>query len=364
MTLEQGFAFGIVGGLMVLFVWNKIRYDLAALLGLIVAIASGIVPVDKAFVGFSDQVVIIVASALVVSAGVGKSSVISRFIRRAESVTTTSGARVALLSSAVAILSSFVKNIGALAIFLPVALQISRRSGTPASTLLMPMAFGSLIGGIVTLVGTSPNILVSRVREEVLGKPFGMFDFAPVGLGIPVGRPRVPGIRLAAPAGADAARLRLEDTFKVDAYVAEATLPKTSKLVNRSVDGARELGRGQRLRDQHHSRKRARYVPAGIGRCLQKTPWFCRAMRMPSASWSRRRAWSGRRGAKPPTPEPSAEELAVVEAVIMAGSSSSAARPPICVCAIASASTWWRSAGAACPATRACATSASGSATC
>src|SRR5687767_8406357 len=99
-------AFGIVGGLMILFVWGRIRYDLAALLGLIAAIAAGIVPVAKAFSGFSDQVVIIVASALIVSAGVGKSGVISRLIRRAESVATTPGSQVLLLSSAVAVLSS------------------------------------------------------------------------------------------------------------------------------------------------------------------------------------------------------------------------------------------------------------------
>jgi di/tricarboxylate transporter len=278
------------------------------------------VPIDKAFVGFSDQVVIIVASALVVSAGVGKSGVISRLIRRAESVATTSGARVALLSSAVAILSSFVKNIGALAIFLPVALQISRRSGTSASTLLMPMAFGSLIGGIVTLVGTSPNILVSRVREEVLGKPYGMFDFAPVGLGI-----LVAGLVFLAfgwrllPAGRTAP-LAAEDTFKVDAYVAEATLPKASKLANRSVADLEKLAEGNVsvisiIRESGH-----RYIPGGHWAMFAEDTLVLQGDAHAIRELVEEAGLVLVGTAKPPTPEPAAEELAVVEAVIMAGS--------------------------------------------
>src|SRR5690606_34882750 len=88
------------------------------------------------------------------------------------------------LVTAVMAASVFTKNIGALAIFIPVALQLSRRTGTPVSRLLMPMSFASLLGGLLTLIGTSPNIIVSRVREEVAGRPFGMFDYTPVGLGI------------------------------------------------------------------------------------------------------------------------------------------------------------------------------------
>lgn len=320
MTLEQGFAFGIVVGLMVMFVWNKIRYDLAALLGLILAIASGIVPVEKAFVGFSDQVVVIVASALVVSAGVGKSGVIGRLIRRAESVAKTPGSQVLLLSSTVAILSSFVKNIGALAIFLPVALQIARRTGTTASTLLMPMAFASLVGGIVTLVGTSPNILVSRVREEVLGKPYDMFDFAPVGLGI-----LAAGLAFLAigwrllPAGRTAP-LTPEETFKVDAYLAEAKLPQTSRLVDRSVAELEKLAEGNVsvvsiIRESGH-----RYVPGG------HWPMFAEDTLVLQGDAHAIRELVEEAGLvlvgtdKPPTTEPTPGELAVVEAVIMSGS--------------------------------------------
>jgi len=155
-----------------------------ALLALLAAMASGVVTPETAFAGFGDQVVIIIASALVLSAAVGKSGVIGRAIRHVEPRLRTTGARVAALTAGVMVLSAVMKNIGALAIFLPIAVQVARRSGTSPSMLLMPMAFGSLVGGLVTLVGTSPNILVSRVRAELVGQPFAMFDFTPVGLGI------------------------------------------------------------------------------------------------------------------------------------------------------------------------------------
>src|SRR5207244_3660969 len=149
-----------------------------------VAIAAGIVPHDKAFSGFSDDIVVIVASALLVSGAVARSGVIERLVRQFGKHLTRTGTQVVALTGAVTLLSAFVKNIGALAMLMPVAFQLARRHNKPVSALLMPMSFGALLGGIVTLVGTSPNIIVSRVREEIEGEPFKMFDFAPVGAGI------------------------------------------------------------------------------------------------------------------------------------------------------------------------------------
>jgi di/tricarboxylate transporter len=262
-TLSTIGAVAIIAVLMVLFVWAKIRYDLIALLGLLAGMAGGIVPVDKAFSGFSDQVVVIVASALIVSAGVGKSDLISRFIRNAEPYLSTPGRQVTALASTVAVLSSFMKNIGALATFIPIALQISRRTGTSASTLLMPMAFGSLLGGLVTLIGTSPNILVSRVREQVLGKPFTMFDFAPVGLGILVAGLAFLSIgwRLL-PAGRKG-EAAAEDAFQVDAYVIEATVPTGSRFVNKTVAQLEKLEEGEVTVRAIIREGGRRYIPSG-----------------------------------------------------------------------------------------------------
>ncbi len=177
MTLQQSFAFAIIAGMMVLFVWGRLRYDMVALLTLLVAIAAGIVPHDKAFSGFSDDIIVIVASALVVSGAVARSGVIERVLRRYGSHLTRTGTQVIALSGTVALLSAFVKNIGALAMLMPIAFQLARRNSKPVSALLMPMSFAALLGGIVTLAGTSPNIIVSRVREEIVGEPFKMFDF-------------------------------------------------------------------------------------------------------------------------------------------------------------------------------------------
>jgi di/tricarboxylate transporter len=93
LTFDQAIALSIIVGMLALFIWGRLRYDLTALLALLASLAAGIVPVDKAFVGFGDQVVIIVASALVISAGVAKSGVIGRIIRRIEPVMRTPSTR-------------------------------------------------------------------------------------------------------------------------------------------------------------------------------------------------------------------------------------------------------------------------------
>jgi di/tricarboxylate transporter len=186
MTYQQALALGIVAVMMGLFVWGRFRYDLVAALSLLAAVAVGIVPAKEAFTGFSDDVVIIVASALLVSAAVARSGVTESVMRRIAPYARTVQTQVFVLVFAVTALSAFIKNIGALAMLMPIAFQIARRNNTPPSVFLMPMSFGALLGGIVTLVGTSPNIIVARVRAELTGQPFGMFDFTPVGLGIAI----------------------------------------------------------------------------------------------------------------------------------------------------------------------------------
>src|SRR4051812_5026374 len=176
MTLDQTLAFGILGVTISLFVWGRLAYDLVALLALLAGVAVGIIPAERAFSGFSDDVVVIVASALLVSAAVGRSGAVETMMRPLLPYLRTTATQVPALAGAVMLASVFTKNIGALAIFMPVALQLARRTGSPVSAMLMPMAFASLIGGLVTLIGTSPNIIVARVRAEITGEPFAMFD--------------------------------------------------------------------------------------------------------------------------------------------------------------------------------------------
>jgi di/tricarboxylate transporter len=307
--------------MMVLFIWNKIRYDLTALLGLLAALAAGIVPVDKAFAGFSDQVVVIVASALIVSAGVGKSGVIGRAIRQIEPYMRTPGMQVAVLASGVALLSAFMKNIGALAIFLPIALQLARRSGTSASTLLMPMAFASLIGGVVTLVGTSPNILVSRVREEMTGQPFAMFDFAPVGVGIALAGLAFLTIGWRLLPRERAAQTTAEEAFKVDPYILEATVPEGSAFVNKTVAELEALGDGNVAVTTIIREKSRRYTPAGHWWLFAGDILVLQGDAHALREVAEEAGLELEAATKGPVEELPVSELGIVEAVVMGGSS-------------------------------------------
>ena len=141
-------------------------------MSLLAAVALGVVSPKDAFAGFSDDIVIIVGSALLVSAGVARSGIMELAIHRYAPDVGSVRAQLALLVITVAVLSAFVKNIGALAIMIPIAFQFARRSNVSPSTFLMPMSFASLLGGLMTQIGTSPNIVVSRIREEMTGQPF------------------------------------------------------------------------------------------------------------------------------------------------------------------------------------------------
>jgi di/tricarboxylate transporter len=241
MTHPQMLSFAIVAGMMALFVWGRLRYDLVAVLSLLAAVLVGIVPADKAFTGFSDDIVIIVASALLVSAAVAKSGVLEAALNRVSPYLRTTQIQVVVLVGVVTVLSAFVKNIGALAMMIPVAFQIARRTNTPPSSFLMPMAFGSLLGGIVTLVGTSPNIIVSRVRGELLGEPFGMFDFTPVGIGIALAGVLFLafGYRLLPQGRRGAASL--DEALNIKDYVTEARVTSESEVIGQTVADLHKL---------------------------------------------------------------------------------------------------------------------------
>lgn len=182
MTTQQVLSFSIIGGAILCFAWGRFRYDLVSLVALLVGLVVGVVPAKTAFSGFTSDVVVIIASALVVSAAIARSGVIEWAIRPVTARLKRPRSQVPVMAGATAILSIFTKNVGALAILMPVALRMGREKESSPTSLLMPMAFMSLLGGLVTLVGTSTNIIVSQVREQTLGQPFHMFDFAPVGL--------------------------------------------------------------------------------------------------------------------------------------------------------------------------------------
>ena len=261
MTTPQTLAFAVLGGMMLLFIWGRIRYDMVAVLALLAAVLAGIVPAEEAFSGFADDIVIIVASALVISAAIARSGIVEAALMKVAGRFNRIGSQLLVLTASVTFLSAIVKNIGALAMLMPAAMQMAKRAHTSPSCLLMPMSFGSLLGGLITLVGTSPNIIVSRVREEMTGEPFGMFDYAPVGLGLALsgllflrfGYRLLPSNRRAAPTMGEA--LDIKD------YVTEARIPPASPADGITIAEFKELTEGDVEVTGLHRAERRRAVP-------------------------------------------------------------------------------------------------------
>ena len=247
MTTPQILAFAIIFCMMVAFVWGKWRYDLVAAGALLAAVAVGVVAPEAAFSGLSDDIVVIVASALVVSAAVARSGIMEVAIRRFAPGVSTPRAQLIVLVLVVTVLSAFIKNIGALAIMIPIAFQMARKSGVSPSLFLMPMSFGSLLGGLMTQIGTSPNIIVSRIREELTGKAFTMFDFTPVGATLAL----VGVVFLSLCYKLLPERVRetgsLDQAIAIKNYTTEAQVPADSPSVGQTVGAVQALGGGQAM---------------------------------------------------------------------------------------------------------------------
>ncbi|KQO44467.1 SLC13 family permease [Pseudomonas chengduensis] len=184
MTLEQGLIFVILVASMGLFIWGRWRHDVVALGALLACVIVGLVPEREAFAGFGHPAVITVACVLVLSHGLQRTGAVSRLAQRL----LPSGAGVLLSIAALtglgALLSAFMNNVGALALLMPIALQISARLELPPGRVLMPLAFGTILGGMTTLIGTPPNLIVSSFRAQHGSGPFTMFDFSPVGVAV------------------------------------------------------------------------------------------------------------------------------------------------------------------------------------
>ena len=153
MSREQILTLVILGGLVVLFLWDRLRYDLVALLALLASIAAGIVPPDKAFNGFANPVLPLIGAALIVSVAIGQSGAIEVTLRWLAPLMRSEELQVGVLVACVAVLSAVMKNIGALAIFISAAVQVARRNDRSPGEFLMPLSFASLLGGSMTLIG-------------------------------------------------------------------------------------------------------------------------------------------------------------------------------------------------------------------
>lgn len=235
MRIDQWLSLLVIALMMAAFVWGRYRHDVVAAGSLLVAIVIGIVPAKEAFSGFADDIVIIVASALVVSAAISRSGIMDIALRRFSPEKSGPRARLILLVGIVAVLSAFIKNIGALAIMIPVAIQMARKSRVSPSMFLMPMAFASLLGGLMTQIGTSPNIIVSRVREEITGQPFTMFDYTPVGAALALVGVVFLGIFYKLLPERVREETSMDEAVKINNYTTEARVVASSAAVGKSI---------------------------------------------------------------------------------------------------------------------------------
>lgn len=243
MLSDQWIVFLVLGITLGLFVWNRLRFDVVSMLALLAVAMAGLVPSDQLFAGFGHPAVITVAAVLVISQGLVNGGVVDAVARLLGKVGRNAVLQVITLTLVVALCSAFINNVGALALLMPVAIWMSRKSGRSPSLLLMPLAFGSLLGGTITLIGTPPNIIIASYREA---GSFGLVDFAPVGLAITVAGILFIGLigwRLTPKRDDPAAGDKL---FSVGDYVTELRVPEGSDYAGSTLHNLLTAGEGDK----------------------------------------------------------------------------------------------------------------------
>ncbi|WP_146586186.1 SLC13 family permease [Puniceibacterium confluentis] len=186
MQTELTQIFVLLGAVFALLVWGRIRYDLVAFGALIIAATLGLVPTEKVFSGFGHSAVAIIALVLIVSRGLSSSGAVELIAARLIDPNRPLPLHIAVVAALAAGLSAIINNVAALALLMPLDLEAAKKASRGAGQTLMPLSFATILGGMITLIGTPPNIVISEYRQDVLGAPFGMFDFAPVGIAVAV----------------------------------------------------------------------------------------------------------------------------------------------------------------------------------
>ncbi len=236
MTQDQIILFTLFGAVFVFLLWGRWRYDLVAFTALMLGVVLGVVPTKDAFSGFGHPATLIVALVLVVSAGLVRSGAVFLITRTLVDSARSLGSHIALMGAIGGVLSAFMNNVAALALLMPVDIQTARKAGRAPGLSLMPLSFATILGGMVTLIGTPPNIIIASIREDALGAPFKMFDFAPVG-----GVTAIAGLAFVALIGW---RLIPQSGNQTNSgnpmddyadYIAELTVPEKSKLIGQRV---------------------------------------------------------------------------------------------------------------------------------
>ena len=236
MTPDQVTLFGLLFFVFVFLIWGRWRYDLVAFVALLIALLTGVVPKEQAFSGFGHPATVIIALVLIISRGLSNSGAIELVARHVVDASRKLASHIAIMSGLAAALSALMNNVAALALLMPVDLQAAKKAGRSPSLSLMPLSFASILGGMITLIGTPPNIVIAEFRGAELGEPYRMFDFAPVGLACAVvgvayvaliGWRLLPAERKASDAG--------KELFDLADYIAEVRVPEGSAIIGKRV---------------------------------------------------------------------------------------------------------------------------------
>ena len=240
MTLEQGLILTILAAMIAMFLLGRWRHDMVALGALLACVLAGLVPSAGAFAGFGHPAVITVACVLVLSRALQVSGAVDLVVRKVMPASAGAMLTIGALTAIGAVLSGFMNNVGALALLMPVALEVAARQQLPPGQVLMPLAFGSILGGMTTMVGTPPNLIVSGFRAEAGLDSFGMFDYTPVG--VAVAATGIVFIALAARWLVPARERSGAEEFETGAYITEVRVPADSGAAGlRLVEIEREL---------------------------------------------------------------------------------------------------------------------------
>ncbi len=245
MNGDQLFVFGVLIASLVLFAWERWRYDVVALAAMFALVAAGTISAADALQGFGHPAVITVAAVLVISRALRNSGIVDLLSRFMVPLTRTPVMHIAALTGLVAFCSAFMNNVGALALLLPVAIATGAEHKRSPGLLLMPLAFGSILGGLITMIGTPPNIIIATFRQEFAGESFAMFDFLPVGLAVTVA-----GVAFVAAYGwrlipdANKSAANTEQLFEVAEYIIEVRVAQSSDLIGLPLTQIRELSEG------------------------------------------------------------------------------------------------------------------------
>lgn len=233
MTIDQIILFTLFGAVFGMLLWGRFRYDLVAFAALMIGVVLGVVPTKDAFSGFGHPATLVVALVLIVSAGLVRSGAVYLVTRTLVDATRGLGGHIALMGGIGGVLSAFMNNVAALALLMPVDIQTARKAGRSPGLSLMALSFATILGGMATLIGTPPNIIIATIREESLGEPFKMFDFAPVG-----GITAIAGLAFVALIGWRLIPSKADSTNAADefaSYIAELTVPEDSKHISKAV---------------------------------------------------------------------------------------------------------------------------------